>query len=279
MWVWSVAELSGGSVALRLEDHDRGRCRPEYSEEILADLRWLGLVPDSGLREDGSADLLIVQSFHPERYEAALSDYRKKGGLVYGCECSRTQVRSRTGQASEEIRYDGHCRLLGLAGPSLRLGFPDETVETADLADGKILSNPYRDTGDVLVRDNRGNWTYQWCVVIDDALQGIDLIVRGQDLKASSARQAMLRRLLFGLPAIPTFHHPLLLGENGVKLSKSLSSAGVRETRLAGKGPEVCFREVCEALGVPFDPGRFEREKRKLWLESMAGTVQSRGRC
>ena len=228
MWVWGVRELSGGTVALRLEDHDRVRCRPEYSEALLEGLQWLGLVPDTGLLPDGSADSAAVQSAHPERYARALEDWKERGGGVYGCACSRADIRNRRGGSGGDVAYDGHCRNSGLGGPSLRVVIPDREIALPDLHAGVIRENPARLYGDLRVSDAPGQWTYQWCVVVDDADQGIDLIIRGEDLIDSCGRQAILRETLFGLPPILTFHHPLLYRSPGVKLSKSTGSEGVK---------------------------------------------------
>ena len=97
--------------------------------------------------------------------------------------------------------------------------------------------DPSRQCGDLLIRDRLGNWTYQFCVVVDDMDQGVDLVVRGEDLLASTGRQVRLARLL-GRTKPPAFlHHTLLRKPGGAKLSKSDGDTGVRELRAAGMSP------------------------------------------
>jgi glutamyl/glutaminyl-tRNA synthetase len=103
-----------------------------------------------------------------------------------------------------------------------------------DLQQGPQEQAPSIQCGDLLIRDRRGNWTYQFAVTVDDWLQEIDLVIRGVDLLASTGRQIRLARLL-GRDTPPTFlHHPLIMKTAAQKLSKSDSATGVRDLRAAG---------------------------------------------
>jgi glutamyl-tRNA synthetase/glutamyl-Q tRNA(Asp) synthetase len=103
-----------------------------------------------------------------------------------------------------------------------------------DLLRGKMRQDPSLQCGDLLVRDRLGHWTYQFAVTVDDMDQGIDLVVRGEDLLASTGRQLRLARLL-GRRRMPLFlHHPLIVKPGGEKLSKASGDTGVRELRDAG---------------------------------------------
>ena len=102
---------------------------------------------------------------------------------------------------------------------------------------GRRSQSPAEQSGDVLIRDRLGQWTYQWAVTVDDLDHQIDLVIRGDDLLASTGRQIRIARLL-GRSEPPVFlHHPLLYGSPGVKLSKSNRDAGIRELRQSGLSP------------------------------------------
>jgi glutamyl/glutaminyl-tRNA synthetase len=244
IYVWGLARAAGGRVLLRMEDHDRIRCRPEYQASILEDLAWLGFEPDDGLHP------LLRQSDREEIYRDALEQLRRTHH-VYACDCSRKHI------AGE--RYDGFCRNRGLAaaaGCGLRVQF-DEGVETfTDRYLGGIEHEPARQCGDLLLRDRDGNWTYQFAVTVDDMMQEITDVIRGEDLAPSTGRQLRLRRML-GSASRPRFaHHPLTLKPDGEKLSKSAADSGVRELRRAGLVPAHVIGRAAAAVGLI---DRFER--------------------
>jgi glutamyl-Q tRNA(Asp) synthetase len=184
LYVWNTARALGCRVMLRIEDHDRERCRPEYERGILDDLDWLGFVPDvhptatfrSG-RSDGR------QSDRDAVYREAVAQLRAQQ-LLYACDCSR---RALVAAPAGELRYPGTCRERGLPltdGLGWRVRLPD-TVETFDDALlGTQVQTPAGQCGDLLIRDRRGNWTYQFAVTVDDWRQDVDLVIRGVDLLA-----------------------------------------------------------------------------------------------
>ncbi|HMS02233.1 MAG TPA: glutamate--tRNA ligase family protein [Gemmatimonadaceae bacterium] len=237
--VWGIARAFGGRVLLRLEDHDRSRCRPEYEQALLDDLDWFGFVPDeaptSAFRAGPTPHR---QSDNTAAYERAL-DALSQRGVVYPCVCSRRDILQVTGPvpAGVEARYPGTCRVAP-ASPSLtharRVALPERIVHFDDLRLGAQTQHPSRECGDVLVRDRDGNWTYQFAVVVDDRDQGIDVVIRGEDLLASTGRQLLLAELL-GRASPPRFlHHPLLVHTDGRKLSKAAADTGLRALRAAG---------------------------------------------
>jgi glutamyl-tRNA synthetase/glutamyl-Q tRNA(Asp) synthetase len=218
IYVWGLARHAGGRVLLRMEDHDRIRCRPEYEARVLENLAWLGFEPDEGLRP------LIRQSDRDHIYRQALEGLRLTHH-VYVCDCSRKRV------AAEH--YDGLCRTRGLVeGP------------------GRGIRVQIDEGGDLLLRDRDGHWTYHFAGVVDDIRQEITHIIRGEDLRPSTERQLRLRRML-GADVAPVYvHHPLILKPNGEKLSKSAGDTGVRELRRAGMtAPEVIGRAAA-AVGL-----------------------------
>jgi glutamyl-tRNA synthetase/glutamyl-Q tRNA(Asp) synthetase len=228
IYVWGVARALGGRVLLRVEDHDRIRCRPEYETALLQDLAWLGFEPDDGL------DPVLRQSDGPLTYEEALDSLRTSTE-VYVCECSRKEIGGE--------RYDGRCRRRALQdgpGRGIRLRLGDETEIFQDVLLGPQTQVPAEQCGDLLVRDRDGHWTYQFAVTVDDMRQDVTLVIRGGDLVSSTGRQILLARML-GRRNPPVFlHHPLIHDESGEKLSKSAGDTGVRDLRSAGvSAPDV----------------------------------------
>lgn len=255
VWVWGIARAFGGRVLLRVEDHDRGRCRPAYEQALLDDLDWLGLVPDGfGTDAFRAGPLPQRQSDNTVRYRARLTEL-EVNGLAYPCTCSRSDIARASQEAAPadagtsdpgdhaaegaELRYPGTCRARGVdpdATAARRVVMRAGTVERFDdLRLGRQAQDPDRQCGDLLARDRLGNWTYQFAVVVDDLEQGVDVVIRGEDLLASTGRQLRLARML-GRETPPRFlHHPLLRRPDGRKLSKSAHDTGLRELREAGR--------------------------------------------
>ena len=237
IYVWGFVRPRGGRILLRIEDHDRQRSRPEYERAILEDLQWLGFEHD---------DAMVRQSERDAIYESALNRLRA-AGLVYACECSRSDI-ARSGKnptstpadagiEHDRPRYPGTCATKHLAetsGRGLRVRLAPETIQFNDLRHGPQTQRPSEQCGDLLVKDRDGNWTYQFAAVVDDDVQQITHVIRGDDLLTSTGRQLQLARLL-GRPAPPQFlHHPLIMKTASQKLSKSDGDTGVRDLRLAG---------------------------------------------
>ena len=234
-YVWGA----GAPVLLRIEDHDRERCRPEYEAGILDDLEWLGYAAGPPVR----------QSERDAIYREAAATLIA-GGLVYACSCTRKQIEDRRAPPAPrtappdprapELVYDGYCADRGLAltdGVSWRLRL-DPGVETfVDARLGPQQQDPARQCGDLLLRDRLGNWTYQFVASVDDFRQGIDLVIRGEDLLASTGRQIRIARLLGRTTPATFLHHPLLMKSPTQKLSKSDGDTGIRELRARGWTP------------------------------------------
>lgn len=238
VWVWGIARAFGGRVLLRVEDHDRGRCRPGYEQALLDDLDWLGLEPDGpGTAAFRAGQLPQRQSDEPARYAVRLAALEARG-LAYACRCSRAEI-SRVATGDGDTRYPGTCRAAAIdpsSTPARRVIMGADPIERFDdLHLGPQAQDPARQCGDVLVRDRAGNWTYQFAVVVDDLDMGVDLIIRGEDLLDSTGRQRRLARLLGRQEAPRVLHHPLLRHADGRKLSKSAHDTGLRELRAAGR--------------------------------------------
>jgi len=215
--VWAAARENDGRVLLRIEDHDRDRSRTEYEVGILDDLDWLGFHPDvfptaafrAGPCDGRQSDRELV-------YRGAVGILQSQG-LVYACDCSRARIADE-GRNGSELRYSGHCRERHLPfadGYGWRVRMDEGTEIFDDVRLGRQEQDPFEQCGDLLIRDRRGNWTYQFAVTVDDWRQEIDLVVRGIDLLASTGRQLRLARLL-GRECPPVFlHHRLIMKSSG----------------------------------------------------------------
>lgn len=221
-YVWT----SGADVILRIEDHDRERCRPEYEAGILEDLDWLGYLADFPPVRQSERDAI---------YREAV-DVLARSGLVYACNCSRKEIEA----GLTELLYSGRCRDRGLPltdGVGWRVRM-DPGVETfVDGILGPQEQDPSQQCGDLLIRDRLGNWTYQFAAAVDDFRQGIDLVIRGEDLLPSTGRQIRLARLLGRERPAMFRHHPLIMKSPDQKLSKSDGDTGIRDLRARGWTP------------------------------------------
>jgi glutamyl-tRNA synthetase/glutamyl-Q tRNA(Asp) synthetase len=237
-YVWDTARALKSRVLLRIEDHDRERCRPEYEAGILDDLDWLGFVPDiypTDCFREGRCH--GRQSDREEIYREALKEL-SIAELVYGCDCSRRALAvTAPGAAGAELRYSGTCRSRNLPladGYGWRVRVDDRRIAFDDVLLGPQVQQPSEQCGDILIRDRLGNWTYQFAASVDDTRQGVTLVIRGVDLLESTGRQIYLARLL-GRVTPPTYmHHPLIMKSPDQKLSKSDGDTGIRDLRAAG---------------------------------------------
>ncbi len=258
LWVWGITRALEGTVVLRMEDHDRGRCRPEHERSIRDDLRWLGFVPDlpdpSTFASPGPSPWR--QSDCSDVYAEALE--RLRGVTpVYGCDCTRsTMAEEGTRMRTGEVPHSESCRLRDrpwAPGMGVRVSLPDDTITVHDVRLGPLRQTPSRQCGDLLARDARGQWTYQFSVAVDDLRQGVTLVIRGEDLVESTGRQVLLARLL-GRSAPPVFlHHPLLLDATGAKLSKRIRSTTLGSLRAQAESPESVLGRVAQATGLQED--------------------------
>jgi glutamyl-Q tRNA(Asp) synthetase len=264
IYVWGIARATGGRVILRIEDHDRQRSRPGYEAAILEDLERLGLVPDlPPMAAFGTGRTPYRQSDQDGVYREAL-DRLRAAGLVYACACSRTTFaawEAERGRPWSGIGCPGGCRELGLdegpastggPAPGLRVAVGAGPERWLDLLEGPLADDPAAG-GDLLVRDRVGNWTYAFCVVVDDARHGVDLVIRGRDLLDATPVQIRLARLL-GRDTPPAFlHHPLVRRVSGRKLSKADNDTAVRSMLDAGAAPAALLGRAARLAGLRAD--------------------------
>lgn len=222
---WLDVRHVHGRLILRIEDLDTQRTSPDFAVQLMDDLRWLGLDWD-----EGGLTPAYMQSCRTELYEQAFHQLEQLG-LLYPCYCSRTQRMAASAPHREDgaVVYSGKCyrltpaerQTLETAGrrPAWRVHCPDRTLTLQDGNCGPYTENLARDCGDFIVRRSDGVFAYQLAVVVDDALMGVDRVVRGRDLLCSAPRQVWLHETL-GYTPPQFFHVPLLLAPDGRRLAK-----------------------------------------------------------
>ena len=230
---------------MRIEDLDQGRSREDFVDGIIEDMEWLGL--------EGDGDV-VTQSERTEAYANSLERLKSKG-LVYPCFCTRADIAAATApHNNDEPHYPGTCR--GLAeDPDRRAKEPHswrlnaaKALEQTGLPswrehDGRTFDSNRDNFDDVILARKDAASAYHLACVIDDAYQGVDLVVRGEDLRSSTPVQRLLQRLL-DLPE-PTFlHHPLVLHNDGRRLAKRDHAPTLAAMREAGVGGKALAREL-----------------------------------
>ena len=220
MLAYLSAKSRGGKFLLRIEDVDIPRCPKRLSDQCIEDLRFLGFDWD---------EAPLFQSERGEIYQHYFNLLQEKG-LVYPCFCTRAQLHAAQAPnlGDHEPVYTGTC--AGLTAqeqaerektrrPAMRMRVPDKTVSVLDGHYGAFSENLARDCGDYIIRRSDGLWGYQLAVVIDDALTGVNEVVRGRDILFSTPRQIELFETLGFTP--PSFYHiPLLTDSQGRRLAK-----------------------------------------------------------
>ena len=200
------ARSCNGKWLLRMEDLDPPREPPGTDQIILNQLQDLGLTWDGEV---------LYQSTRLPEYEKTLEQLTSMQ-LCFRCDCSRPRIKA-LGSV-----YDGHCRdrhLDQTSKSSVRLRVDDSRISFDDLIQGEYSQQLNKDVGDFILRRKDGLFAYQLAVVVDDAFQDINCIVRGYDLLESTPRQIYIQRIL-GLPTPRYAHIPVVTNEQGQKLSK-----------------------------------------------------------
>ncbi len=248
-----MARDLGGRLLLRIEDIDIERCRPEYEAAIYEDLRWLGISWIEPVRR---------QSEHFEDYAAAVAELEAQG-LLYPSFESRSELNAIVAELDRHGHwprdpdgvpiYPGRARKLSAAERArrraagepfaLRLAMDAAVARTGALSWTETGAGPHGQTGlvtaapqmwgDVVLARKETPTSYHLAAVLDDALQGVTDVVRGQDLFWSTGIHRLLQALL-GLPEPTYHHHQLILDDDGRKLAKSTKATGLRELRAAG---------------------------------------------
>ena len=247
-----VARKLGGQLLVRIENIDLDRCRREYEAAIFEDLTWLGIAWQEPVRR---------QSEHFSDYACALEDLTGRG-LLYPCFCSRTDIARKVNGAPDWPRdpdgaplYPGTCKQMSADERAQRLAagqhaalriHMDEALSVAGMRLGwreygeedepwDVTAEPAL-WGDAVIGRRDIPTSYHIAVVVDDHLQGITDVVRGQDLFNATSLHRLLQALL-GLEAPNYRHHKLLRDKGGEKLSKSTRARAIRSLRNEGVSP------------------------------------------
>ena len=258
---WLSARSQGGRIVLRIEDLDAERCPRKYADALEEDLRWLGLVWDEG-GSSGGPNGPYYQSECADIYTESYNKLEAQG-LVYPCFCSRAQLHAASAPHTSDgnVIYPGTCRGLTAEqiaekrkkkAPAYRLMVPDEDIAFTDGCMGPHTENLLRDCGDFYLRRADGVFAYQLAVVVDDALMGVDEVVRGSDLLSSTPRQLWLYREL-GLTPPKFYHLPLLLASDGRRLSKRDGDQSLENLR-AKYTPEEIIGKLAFACSLQASP-------------------------
>ncbi len=245
-----LARQTGGKFVLRIEDTDAARCRPEFLAATLEDLRWLGMDWDEGPEKNGGAGP-YKQSERAEIYSGLFSQLAD-AGHTYECYCTpeelkaarKTQIRR-----GEAPRYPGTCRDLTAqdrrrhaAGrpASLRYRVAEEgSIGFTDLVRGPVEFS-LADIGDFVIRRADGSPNFLFGNAVDDAVMGVDQVIRGEDHVSNTPRQLLVLKAL-GRRAPGYGHIPLLIGDDNRPLSKREGGTGVRDLRMQGYCPDAIW--------------------------------------
>jgi glutamyl-Q tRNA(Asp) synthetase len=260
---FDLARRTGGRFLLRIEDIDSARCRPEFEAAIYEDLAWLGIIWEAPVRR---------QSEHFASYRAAIGKLSAQG-LIYPSFESRAEIARLVAQretagtwprdpdgaplypgAAKSLSADERGRLIDKGQPyALRLDMAAACARARHLAwtehgegrDGdrrEVAARPEA-WGDVILARKEMPTSYHLSVVVDDALQGVTDVVRGQDLFWSTSVHCLLQTLL-GIPSPIYHHHRLILDTDGRKLSKSTRATALRELHRQGIEPAAIRRLI-----------------------------------
>jgi glutamyl-tRNA synthetase len=255
------AREQNGTLILRNEDLDPQRCRRDFVDAMIEDLRWLGINWQEG-PDCGGPCGPYSQSERRDSYLAAWRNLRD-GGWIYPCTCSRKElalIASAPNDADDEPLYPGRCRARADAnkfsepkGVNWRFRTPDgNAVAFEDLHLGPQAFSAGRDFGDFVVWRRDDVPAYQLAVVVDDAEMKISEVVRGADLLKSTARQLLLAKAL-GFPSPDYYHCDLVRDETGERMAKRHDSASIRHLREAGQNREEVLRKIGD---LPADSAR-----------------------
>ena len=209
-----------GRFLLRIEDLDVPRCPRRLSLQAIEDREWFGFRWD---------EAPLFQSERRDIYQQHLEQLERKG-LIYPCFCTRAQLMASAAPnlGDTQVVYQRTCASLTQAeidqlsqrrSPAMRLRVPDETIAFEDGLFGPQRENLAADCGDFILRRSDGLFGYQLAVVVDDALSGVNEVVRGRDILSATPRQIYLLREL-GYPVPHYIHIPLLMDSEGRRLAK-----------------------------------------------------------
>jgi glutamyl-tRNA synthetase len=234
LFSWLYARKHGGKFVLRIEDTDLERSTAESVNAILEGMTWLGLEYDEGP---------FYQTKRFDRYNEVIDDLLERG-LAYRCNCSRERLdalRDMAMQRKEKPRYDGHCREREISTDEphvIRFRNPDSGVVTVeDLIRGRVNFNN-EELDDLIIRRTDGSPTYNLTVVVDDMDMQITHVIRGDDHLNNTPKQINILQAIG--KELPKYGHvPMILGDDGARLSKRHGAVSVMQYREKGFLPEA----------------------------------------
>lgn len=247
-----LSKMKNGKILLRIDDLDRERYRKEYVDDIFKSLDWLEIQIDEGPQTVTDFEKNWTQHVRRELYEKALYD-AKNSNHLFACDCSRKKIVNENGINT----YSGKC--LNAHKPFLenyawRWKVESNTqIHWIDLFLHFTKLNLHEKMGDFIVRQKNGFPSYQLSSYMDDIYFNITHIIRGEDLITSTAAQLYLshcfeshsfRNIIFG-------HHPLILDDHGIKLSKSAGARSIKSMRESGFSPKLLIEVARKLLGLP----------------------------
>lgn len=246
---WLIVKSYNGTMVLRLDDLDIERSRSEYSETLMADLELLGLTWDEGPYRQQGRD---------EAYAAAFEKLAHDD-LLYPCFCTRADLKAASApHRGEKAVYPGTCAALSDTEvarrskerkPAWRVRVPDAVYALHDLVQGDFAQRLSSECGDFVVRRSDGLFAYQLATVVDDAEEGINLIVRGMDLLVSTPQQMFLQEAL-GYSRSSYAHVPLFVSARDRRLSKRDKDAGMDELIARFGSPEAILGHIAFLGGI-----------------------------
>lgn len=244
LFAWSTARRRKGAFRLRIEDIDRGRCRPAFEEAIIEDLAWLGIDWDGPV---------FRQSDRMHAYGRAIDDLERLG-VIYPCFCTRAEILDeikRAGAAPhgpDGPHYPGTCRRLSEADRETRLAYGRPHALRLDSQKAMAIAGPLfwedqsgdrqsvdlASLGDVVLARKDTPTSYHLAATLDDHAQGVTLVTRGEDLRPVTHVHRLLQELL-GFIVPRWHHHPLITDSNGERLAKRNRAMTLRSLRQSGK--------------------------------------------
>lgn len=257
---WLQARLAGGRFILRMDDLDQPRVVAGSAEQILDDLRWLGIDWDEG-PDVGGPHAPYVQSGRIDHYNRAF-DHLQARALIYPCYCSRKDIREAASAPHEPghvLKYLGTCRPCESMNEGVktteklnkpaawRFQVNDKPVYINDCVFGDFEQNLANEVGDFVIKRRDGLFAYQLATVVDDLEMGVSDVLRGIDLLDSAPRQVTIFEALGG-PAPHFWHVPLMCDDKGQRLSKRDGADSLFALRQAGASAEQIIAELAADL-------------------------------
>jgi glutamyl/glutaminyl-tRNA synthetase len=256
----ALAKKSGAHTLLRIDDIDRDRTDIRFVQDIFDTLNFLDMPWDEGPRNVTEFRQVWSQQHRTGLYNAALDQLREQG-RVFACKCTRKDIQA----LSTDGSYPGTCRdkniPLDADNVCWRIRTDTKIPIQVKLVDGSTISSEFpKDMTDFIVRRKDGFIAYQITSLVDDVHFGVDLIVRGEDLWHSTLAQHFLASKLgyTSFSDAAFYHHPLIAGPDGLKLSKSAGATSIQFLRESGKSAPEIFAIIAQMLYIDGASGNWE---------------------